>query len=176
MLKLGFHSKLRICLLAFWIAWAFGTGITRGQLQTQTKRPGTDSHSSRIAADSFTLVGAGDIAGCANLAGAEATAHLIDKIPGTVFAAGDLAYEKGTYEEFEECYQPTWGKFKNRTRPAPGNHEYNGSSGSGYFRYWGKQAGDPEKGYYSYDLGTWHIVVLNTNCSVKELGGCRGLA
>jgi len=172
MRKRRIHSTLTICFLVFWIALTFGTGITGGQVPTPTKRPDKDSHSSKMAADSFTLVGAGDIAGCANLSGAEATALLLDKIPGTVFAAGDLAYEKGTYEEFEECYQPTWGKFKNRTRPAPGNHEYNGSSGSGYFRYWGKQAGDPEKGYYSYDLGRWHIVVLNTNCAVKELGGC----
>jgi hypothetical protein len=91
---------------------------------------------------------------------------------GTVFAAGDLAYQSGKYEEFLSCYDPTWGKFKARTRPAPGNHEYNGSSAIGYFRYWGKQAGDPGKGYYSYDLGSWHIVVLNTNCGIRELGGC----
>jgi len=125
-----------------------------------------------VAADTFILVGAGDIASCASRTGAVATAKLIDQIPGIVFAAGDLAYERGTYEEFQACYQPTWGRFKQRTRPAPGNHEYNGSEASGYFRYWGKQAGEPEKGYYSYDLGAWHIVVLNTNCSVKDLGGC----
>jgi hypothetical protein len=118
------------------------------------------------------LVGAGDIAGCEDFAGAEATAKLIDKIPGTVFAAGDLAYEEGTYEEFQNCYQPTWGRFKKRTMPAPGNHEYDGSAAGGYFRYWGKQAGEPRKGYYSYDLGSWHIIVLNTNCGIRELGGC----
>jgi len=128
--------------------------------------------SSRKSNNTFTLVGAGDIAGCANLSGAQATANLIDKISGTVFAAGDLAYEKGTYEEFENCYQPTWGRFKKRTKPAPGNHEYNGSDALGYFRYWGTQAGDPEKGYYSFELGSWHIIVLNTNCETKPLGGC----
>ena len=126
-----------------------------------------------LPANAFILVGAGDIASCASRAGAVATAALIDQIPGTVFAAGDLAYEGGTYEEFETCYEPAWGRFKQRTRPAPGNHEYNGSQASGYFRYWGTQAGAPEKGYYSYDLGAWHIIVLNTNCSVKALGGCR---
>jgi len=124
--------------------------------------------------ETFTLVGAGDIAGCSSLTGAEATARLIESIPGTVFAAGDLAYEPGTYEEFKHCYQPTWGKFKDRTRPAPGNHEYVSadSRATGYFQYWGKQAGDPAKGYYSYDLGAWHIIVLNTNCGAKQLGGC----
>jgi hypothetical protein len=122
--------------------------------------------------EEFTLVGAGDIAWCGNLLGAEATAKLIEHIPGTVFAAGDLAYDRGTWEEFQNCYQPTWGKFKDRTKPAAGNHEYNGSSASGYFQYWGGVAGDPNKGYYSYDLGAWHVVVLNTNCGVKALGGC----
>jgi len=106
------------------------------------------------------------------MADAEATAKLIDAIPGTVFAAGDLAYENGTYEEFQKCYGPTWGRFKARTRPTPGNHEYKGSAATGYFRYWDGQAGDPRKGYYSFDLGAWHIVVLNTNCGSKVLGGC----
>ncbi|MGB7845269.1 MAG: hypothetical protein WBL63_06610 [Candidatus Acidiferrum sp.] len=104
--------------------------------------------------DTFTLVGAGDIADCNSIAGAETTAKLIDKIPGIVFAAGDLAYDHGAYEEFQKCYQPTWGRFKKRTLPAAGNHEYNGSAAAGYFRYWGKQAGEPKKGYYSYDLGS----------------------
>jgi hypothetical protein len=127
---------------------------------------------SRTAPDTFVLVGAGDIAGCSDLSGAQATAKLIEAIPGTVFAAGDLAYQHGTYEEFQKCYDPTWGRFKARTRPAPGNHEYNGSLATGYFRYWGKQAGDPREGYYGFDLGSWHVVVLNTNCGVKQLAGC----
>jgi hypothetical protein len=122
--------------------------------------------------DTFTLVGAGDIVGCSDLSGAEATAKLIDEIPGTVFAAGDLAYQRGTYQEFIKCYGPTWGRFKSRTRPTPGNHEYNGAPATGYFRYWDGLAGDPGKGYYSYDLGAWHIVVLNTNCGATQLGGC----
>jgi hypothetical protein len=121
---------------------------------------------------SFILVGAGDIASCKQPKGAEATAKLIEQIPGTVFAAGDLAYERGTPEEFEKCYGPTWGRFKDRTKPAPGNHEYDGSLAVGYFQYWGTQAGPPEKGYYSYDLGAWHVIVLNTNCGSRVLGGC----
>ena len=118
------------------------------------------------------LVGAGDIAGCADLSGAAATAKLIEGIPGTVFAAGDLAYEKGSAQEFEECYGKTWGRFKERTRPALGNHEYKVGDSSPYFQYWGEAAGKPGQGYYSYELGSWHIVVLNTNCSVAALGGC----
>ena len=123
--------------------------------------------------ETVTLVGAGDIASCRNLEGARATAALIDKIPGTVFAAGDLAYEKGTPAEFQNCYGPTWGRFKDRTRPTLGNHEY-GLPGpaNAYFRYWGSQAGPAGKGYYSYDLGAWHIIALNTNCAAEGVGGC----
>jgi acid phosphatase type 7 len=116
------------------------------------------------------FVGAGDIASCDDLAGAEATAKLIEKIPGTVFAAGDLAYPDGSDENFNKCYDPTWGRFKNRTKPAPGNHEYHSDGASGYAKYFGAQAGDPTKGYYSYDLGTWHIIALNSECAA--VGGC----
>jgi hypothetical protein len=116
------------------------------------------------------LVGAGDIASCDDLAGAEATAKLIDKIPGTVFAAGDLAYPDGSDENFAKCYDPTWGRFKDRTRPAAGNHEYHREGASGYARYFGAAAGDPKKDYYSYDLGAWHIIALNSECAA--VGGC----
>jgi acid phosphatase type 7 len=119
------------------------------------------------------MVGAGDIAGCKELDGARATAKLISQIPGTVFALGDLAYEKGSDADFHNCYDTTWGAFKNRTRPAPGNHEYAvNARAPGYFQYWGAQAGPGTRGYYSYDLGAWHIVSLNTNCYAWALGGC----
>ncbi|GAC1674515.1 MAG: hypothetical protein PVS2B2_08730 [Candidatus Acidiferrum sp.] len=125
-----------------------------------------------LESQTFTLVGAGDIASCNNLQGAEATAELIEHIPGTVFAAGDLAYDSGTPAEFRNCYGKTWGRFKDRTKPAPGNHEYSGPQATGYFQYWGAQAGEPGKGYYGYDLGDWHIIALNTNCNSQLLGGC----
>src|SRR2546429_1548415 len=104
------------------------------------------------------LVGAGDIASCDDLSGAYATANLIEKIPGTVFAVGDLAYPNGSDENFSKCYEPTWGRFKDRTRPAPGNHEYHSEGASGYSRYFGISAEESKKGYYSYDLGAWHII------------------
>ena len=123
-----------------------------------------------VAQQDPVLVGAGDIASCEDLSGAEATAKLIDKIPGTVFAVGDLAYPDGSDEQFAKCYGPTWGRFKDRTRPAPGNHEYHSDGASGYVRYFGILAGDPKKAYYSYDLGRWHIIALNSECD--EAGGC----
>lgn len=114
---------------------------------------------------SAVLVGAGDIASCSS-SGDEATAKLLDGIPGTVFTAGDLAYENGSAEDFANCYAPSWGKHKDRTRPAPGNHEYFTFAATGYFDYFGAAAGDPTKGYYSYELGGWHIIALNSNLRV----------
>ena len=107
------------------------------------------------------VVGAGDIASCRSR-GAEATALLLDSIPGTVFTTGDNAYADGTAAEFAACYEPTWGRHKARTRPAPGNHDYHTSGASAYYAYFGAAAGPVGRGYYSYDLGAWHIVSLNS--------------
>jgi hypothetical protein len=118
---------------------------------------------------SATLLAAGDIADC-DSDGDEATAALLDGLPGTVATLGDTVYEAGSASEFAQCYDPSWGRHKSRTRPAVGNHEYLTAEAAGYFGYFGAAAGDPTKGYYSYDLGSWHIVVLNSNCS--KVGGC----
>ncbi|HLH00314.1 MAG TPA: metallophosphoesterase [Bryobacteraceae bacterium] len=115
------------------------------------------------------LVGAGDIADCKDLSGAEATAQILEHTPGTVFAVGDLAYPDGTAENFD-CYNRTWGRVKARTRPAPGNHEFHSSGATYYFHYFGAAAGDPSRGYYSYELGTWHVISLNSEC--QAVGGC----
>ena len=112
------------------------------------------------------LVGAGDIAGCSS-SGDEATAALLDSIPGTVFTAGDNAYDDGTATNFATCYEPSWGRHKARTRPSPGNHDYHTSGASGYYNYYGAAAGDSGVGYYSYDLGDWHIISLNSNVSMS---------
>src|SRR5215204_3136990 len=117
------------------------------------------------------LVGAGDIGSCRST-GDEATAGLLAGIDGTVATVGDNAYPRGTDADFAECYDPSWGQFKARTMPSPGNHEYETAGASGYLDYFGRAAGDPNKGYYSYDLGSWHVVVLNSNCSFVVGGGC----
>ncbi|MDQ2995544.1 MAG: hypothetical protein M3R61_00590 [Chloroflexota bacterium] len=111
------------------------------------------------------LVGAGDIADCAS-SGDQATANLLDSIAGTVFTAGDNAYPSGAASDFSNCQAPTWGRHKARTFPAPGNHEYITSGASGYFGYYGASAGPSGRGYYSYDVGAWHIISLNS-----EIGG-----
>jgi hypothetical protein len=122
-----------------------------------------------------TLVGAGDIASCSQ-SNDSATARLLGNIPGTVYTLGDNAYPYGSAANFRNCYDPTWGKYKKRTKPAVGNHEYydenfNSTTAAGpYFDYFGARAGARGKGYYSYDRGSWHIVVLNSNC--EKVGGC----
>ena len=114
------------------------------------------------AANPVVLV-AGDVAQC-NVRGAQLTADLIRRMPeATVLAVGDLAYENGSPKDFARCYDPSWGKFKDRTWPAPGNHEYGTSGATGYFTYFGSRAGAPGKGYYSVEIGQWHIVALNSN-------------
>jgi hypothetical protein len=124
---------------------------------TPTRTPG--------AGGTAILLAAGDISTCSNN-NDEATAKLLDGLSGTVADLGDNVYESGSPSEYADCYDPTWGRHKNRTRPAPGNHEYLTSGASGYYGYFGAAAGDPSTGYYSYDLGSWHIVVINSNVSM----------
>jgi hypothetical protein len=156
---------------AFSIPWILLFSTCAVFLSYAAGKPGPRPAKSKLDSSlDSVFVGAGDIASCDDLAGAYATAKLIEQIPGAVFAVGDLAYPNGSDEEFANCYGPTWGRFKDRTRPAPGNHEYQSGGASGYVRYWGAAAGDPKKGYYSYDLGRWHIVALNSECI--QVGGC----
>jgi acid phosphatase type 7 len=135
----------------------------------------SDSNSvagSRIdpTASEQTIVSAGDIVDCKALSGSEATAKLLDAIPGTVLPVGDLAYPDGSDENFK-CYDKTWGRHKARTRPAPGNHEYHTPGAAGYLKYFGKAAGAPGHTYYSFDLGRWHVISLDSQCA--DVGGCQ---
>jgi len=116
------------------------------------------------------LVGAGDIADCAT-ATDTATAALLDQIDGTVFAAGDNAYLAGSATEFANCYEPTWGRHKRRTRPVPGNHDYLSAGAAPYYAYFGTHAGPPGRGYYSYDLGAWHVVAINSDEGTPTAAG-----
>lgn len=115
---------------------------------------------------SVVFVGAGDISDCGN-DNDEATAQLLDNITGTVFTLGDNAYSSGTATEFTQCYDPTWGRHKARTRPSPGNHDYGTSGAAPYYAYFGSSAGPSGRGYYSFDLGDWHIVSLNSEVSMS---------
>gem|GEM_PF-688908 len=123
-----------------------------------------------IEANDPFLIGAGDIGECANDRD-EAVGDLIAAFPNsTAYTLGDNAYPNGTALQFANCYDPSWGSFLARTKPSAGNHDYFTPGASGYFEYFGAAAGDPSEGWYSYDLGSWHIVVLNSNCG--QVGGC----
>ena len=126
------------------------------------------------------LIAAGDIAGhetdqdgntlpnCAPQP--EQTAKLVDTLSGPIALPGDAVYEVGSTEEYEDCYAASWGRFKSRTRPVAGDHDYKTPGAAGFFGYFGASAGDPAKGWYSYEVGTWHVVALNSNCD--QIGGC----
>lgn len=151
-------KSLSIILITLLLAGCFPPpeGMTVTPAMTPTPLP----------ADDPVLVGAGDIAHCSR-DGDEATASLLDGIDGTVFTTGDNTYPDGASEDYRNCYEPSWGRYKSRTYPSPGNHDYHTQDAAGYFEYFGSNAGEPGKGYYSYDLGEWHIIALNSNIPVK---------
>jgi hypothetical protein len=117
------------------------------------------------------FVGAGDIADCDapdRGVNAEATAKLLDRIAGTVFTTGDNAYFNATAADFRNCYDPRWGRHKGRTYPSPGNHEYQSPGALPYFDYFGERAGPRGAGFYSFTLGNWHIISLNSEVGVSQ--------
>ena len=114
-----------------------------------------------LAVPSAHLVAAGDVGDC-NATADEATARLLDRLPGTIALLGDSVYERGSPAEYRRCF--AWARHRSRIKPAVGNHEYLTPGGAGYFAYFRV----PQ--WYSYDLGAWHVVVLNTNCG--PAGGC----
>jgi hypothetical protein len=145
--------------------------------------PAPSTGVSARAEPSVTIAAAGDIAcdpgssaaarnrGVANVCRQRSTAALLAK--GTyvaVLALGDNQYESGDLSDYRVAYDPTWGRLKRTTYPVPGNHEYGSARAAGYFAYFGPRAGQPTKGYYSFDVGGWHLVALNSNCGA--IGGC----
>jgi hypothetical protein len=122
------------------------------------------------------VAAAGDIA-CGKLPVTEDQCHqqatsdlLVGRPLTAVLMLGDAQYDNGELENFQQFYDPTWGRFKAITKPAVGNHEYYTGDAKGYFTYFGAAAGPPTTGWYSYDIGKWHVVVLNSNCG--KVGGC----
>lgn len=134
------------------------------------------------------IAAAGDIA-CDETAGASQTAGDKDdysadgcqqgstakllraKTYAAILPLGDEQYPDGTLAEFESSYAKTWGLAASPVDPVPGNHEYHTPMGAGYYGYYHAAAGDPAKGYYSWDTAGWHFVAINANCSA--IGGCN---
>ncbi len=116
------------------------------------------------------LVGAGDIADCGS-DGDEATAALLDTMDGTIFTAGDNAYPAGTTRDFQDCFAPSWGRHRDRIRAAPGNHDWESGDLEAYRAYFGAaSAGVDGASWYAYELGTWQIIVLDSDCD--RVDGC----
>ena len=113
------------------------------------------------------LVAGGNISRC-DSQNDDNTANLLDHIGGTVITVGDNAYATGSLTEFQNCYAPTWGRDFLRTKPVPGDKDYQTAGAAGYYSYFGAAAGDPTKGYYSYDLGSWHVIALNSSISTSS--------
>jgi hypothetical protein len=119
---------------------------------------------------SVVLSGAGDISVCWSQADGWVS-DLFHVIPGEIFTLGDNSNQSGTYEQFTQCFADGWGRFFDRIHPTPGNHDYLTPGARGYYDYFGARAGERDQGYYSYDIGDWHIVVLNATC--WAVGGCE---
>jgi acid phosphatase type 7 len=113
----------------------------------------------------------GGTSGEVSVCGQMATSNLVLKIhPAAVLELGDNQYPVGRYQSYERYFGASWGRFDAISHPVPGNHEYLSRDANGYYRYFGAAAGDPGRGYYSYDLGNWHLIALNAECGF--IGGC----
>lgn len=120
---------------------------------------------------SEVLLLAANIASCASQSHDEQTAALLDGLAGTIVTAGDNVFPTGTLANYQQCYEPSWGRHKARTRAALGNHDYEPGGADGAFDYWGNQAGPRGLGYYSFDVGDWHVIVLNDNVGFMPFAG-----
>ncbi|MEN8160426.1 MAG: Ig-like domain-containing protein, partial [Myxococcota bacterium] len=142
---------------------------------TVTATDGAGGFSSRtlrltVFAAEDTLVAAGDIGTCTET-GDEGTGALVETLAGTILGLGDYADPAGATADFDTCFDSAWGRHRARMQPVPGDVEYQQAGATPYFTYFGSAAGDPTKGYYSFDVGDWHIVALNSRCD--EIGGCQ---
>ena len=121
-----------------------------------------------VFAPSNQLLAAGDIGSCTSV-GDEATGSLLEAFGGTILGLGDFAYPTSSASDFSACFEPSWGRHKARIRPIIGN-EYQQPGAAPYFAYFGAAAGNPSQGWYSFDLGGWHVVALNSACNKNS--GC----
>ena len=153
------HARWLAAAAAVWLVIACGRTESRSDSAAATHVDGNGQAPP-------VLLAAGDIASCQSQ-GDEATARLLDSLPGTVLALGDNVYRHGSMDEYRQCYEPSWGRHRARTRPTLGNHEYYVRGAAPYFAYFGEAAGPAGKGYYSFDVGGWHVVSLNSNIDAR---------
>ena len=153
-------------LVAVFAAPALLLGAARAHRPSNARA--ADAPPAVAADDSAVVLAAGDVAFCDDRGrGARQTAAMLDTLAGEVLALGDLAYMHGSADEFRDCFGPAWGRFLGRIHPAPGNHEYETPDAAGYFGYFGARAGPAGQGWYSFTLGAWHVVSLNSNVDMS---------
>jgi acid phosphatase type 7 len=151
-------------------AFTLGSLLTAAMLAC-TDQPGSEMSPTGASAEvevPAIVLAVGDITGCPHWYKDEATAAMVAQMPGTILALGDVVYQNGTPWEFRNCYDPSWGPLRSRTRPAPGNHEYRTDQAWVYYDYFGERAGPPGKGYYTFTHGTWRIYSLNSERNIPE--------
>ncbi len=150
------------------------------KIPVQITPPTADAPAAAVAlSGASVMIGVGDIAACGSN-GAELTAKVVDsvlkadsvaKVDDMVFTLGDNAYPSGSASDFARCFAPTWGdsskRIMKKIHPTPGNHEHNTSGAAPYYQYFGSAAGSSKKGYYSYDIGAWHAIVINSELIVN---------
>jgi acid phosphatase type 7 len=135
-----------------------GENPTSGSTPVEPPPPGTGS---------AWLNAVGDIGWC----GSEATprvARLLDTLPGDILLTGDIAYMNGSADDFRRCFDPDFGRFGNRLRPNPGNHDYATPNADGYFTYFGPRAGTDRRGFYAFRAATWKVLMLNSSVPVAR--------
>ena len=166
-------TRRRLVLVAAWLLVAVLVA------PTAVLRAASRASASVQAQAVVTVMAAGDIAPDPGSSKDDdvATSNLIlDADPTAVLTLGDHQYPRGELAEFRSRsgYAGSWGRFRARTHPSPGNHDYSDPAGgaAGYFGYFGRLAGDPAKGYYSFDLGAWHLITLNSNCGDGGAPSC----
>jgi hypothetical protein len=120
-------------------------------------------------AGASVLLAVGDVGTCQD-SHDEAVAALAARLPGSIALLGDVVYPDGGLPDYEKCFDPAWGPLRARIHPAQGNHDFEAAGLTGYYDYFGAAAGTPAEGWYSYDLGSWHLIVLNSDC--PSVGGC----
>jgi hypothetical protein len=160
------YSAVAVLLTVVSLAWI----VAGGRPVLPAGPPGSATPPVVAPPGAALLVGAGDISSCDNDHD-ELTARLVESFGEVaVFTTGDNVYERGSAAEFEKCYGPTWGRFRARTHPIPGNHDYETPGAGPYFDYFAGAAGRPGQSWYGWDLNSWRIEMLDSNCEFA--GGC----
>jgi hypothetical protein len=145
-----------------WSCWVLLGGVIAGPATTGCGAADGSPLEPPAPLPAEVILVAGNIATCGTT-NDEATAAILDTIAGTVFTLGDNAFPNGSAEAYRDCYGPSWGRHKPRTYATLGNHEYESGTASASFDYFGDRVGPRDIGYYSHDLGNWHIIVLNVS-------------